>query len=73
MVSTIQHSIFPAIEMKYGVVEGAKANNVVIVSGDIGFKKITQIPKVSNFYYKFLFYSLCNIEINDCEFSKIIK
>jgi len=25
--------------MKYGVVEGAKANNVVIVSGDIGFKK----------------------------------
>ena len=61
------------IEMEYGVGEVAKANNVFIVSGDIGFRKSTQIPKVSNFYYQFLFYSLCNIEINDCEFSKIIK
>ena len=59
--------------MEYGFVEAAKVNNVAIVSGDIGFRKSTQIPKVSNFYYKFLFYSLCNIEINDCEFSKIIK
>ncbi len=63
----------PAIEMEYEVVEAAKANTVVIVSGDIGFKKSTQIPKVSNFYYQFFFYYLCNIEINDCEFSKMIK
>ena len=29
----------PAIEMKYGFVEAAKANNVAIVSGDIGLKR----------------------------------
>ena len=63
----------PAMEMEYGVVEAAKANNVVIVSGGIRFRKSTQIPKVSNFYHKLLLYSLCNIEINDCEFSKIFK
>ena len=63
----------PAIEMEYGVVEAAKANNVVIASGDRGFKKITQIPKVSNFYYQVFFYNPCNIEIKDCEFSKMTK
>jgi len=63
----------PAIEMKYGVVEAAKANNVVIVRGGIGFRKSTQIPKVCSSHYQFFFYYLCNIEINDCEFSKMIK
>ena len=63
----------PAIEMEYEVVEAVKASNMVIVSGDIGFRKSTQIPKVNNFYYQFFFYRPCNIEINDCEFSKMIK
>ncbi len=63
----------PAIEMEYGFVEAAKANYVVIVSGGIEFRKSTQIPKVSNSYYQFFFYYLCNIEINDCEFSKMTK
>ena len=59
--------------MEYEVVEAVKASNMVIVSGDIGFRKSTQIPKVNNFYYQFFFYRPCNIEINDCEFSKMIK
>ena len=63
----------PAIEMKYGFVEAAKANNVIIVSSYIGFRESTQIRKVNNFYYQFFFYRPCNIEINDCEFSKMIK
>jgi len=58
----------PAIEMEYEVVEAVKASNMVIVSGDIGFRKSTQIPKVNNFYYQFFFNYLCNIKINDCEF-----
>ncbi len=40
----------PAIEMEYEVVEAVKASNVVIVSGDVGFRKSIQIPKVKNFY-----------------------
>ena len=54
--------------MEYEVVEAVKASNMVIVSGDIGFRKRTQIPKVNNFYYQFFFNYLCNIKINDCEF-----
>ena len=30
--------------MEYAVVEAAKANNVVILGGNIGFRKIAQVP-----------------------------